>query len=294
MRADRRTLVALRQPGRVARSHSGFRVRWGAGGSGLAFGRSHDARIWLYLHRAALRRHGGDVDDRGSFATRIAQEHDRRACCRVGRLWLLGPGATRRYVGRLQARHSLAVGENGRGQVPGDVAGSPSQGAGECRAVGQSHLAPISRPAQRRRARDRARRRLEHAAAQEDLAAKDRSRVVVIQRRGKSPVHSGAARATRSRRLLRRQDRRRTLGARITGSLCRDDGRSRSAGHADACGRETLRARRDGASRLPRSAHGRVDLGARSQARRAAEAADLGFCLVAAGCRRQSRRVRRR
>ena len=110
----------------------------------------------------------------------------------------------------------------------------------------------------------------------EDLAAKDRSGVVVIQRRGKSPVYAGAARATRGRRLLRRQDGRRALGARITRSLCRDHGRSRSAGHADACGRETVRARRDGPLRLPRSAHGRVALGARSQTGRAADSRRSG------------------
>ena len=59
-------------------------------------------------------------------------------------------------------------------------------------------------------------------------------------------------------------------------------------------GGRTVHAWRNRAARLPRSAHRRVEMGARSEKRRAAHAADVGLCLVTTGCRRQSRGVRRR
>ena len=117
----------------------------------------------------------------------------------------------------------------------------------------------------------------------------DRSRLVVVRRRRRSPLHAGAARRGRDRRLLQRQHRRAGVAAPRRGALLGVERRRRPARDADAARRPRLRARRDRHPERARRAHRRRRLVAQRGRRHRRASCRCGASRLAARRRRRRR-----
>ena len=216
-------------------------------------------------------RHGGS---RRAGPYGIATCHHRRLADRGGDIRVLGLIRYDGMSGDLSPR-CIGGGRSRPSSHSSNLAGQPHRHDDERRAIGQSRVARISWTAtQWRRPRHRARRRLEHAAAEGSLATQNWAGLVVVQHRGKSHLHSGATRPAGSRRLLRRQNRAErwvhASPARFAETMGVSDRGPRRRSPASG---STHSERRDSwiASILDRSGH----MGARPQTRRAAKSPDV-------------------
>src|SRR5690606_31563961 len=108
-------------------------------------------------------------------------------------------------------------------------------------------------------------------ASRATLEATLRRRVLGDQRAGELRLHTRAAGRERSHRLLRRRERDRTLGARVSGAVLRGDGRTRPAGDADDLPGRGLLLRSRRGSVLSRPGERRRPLARRGPRRRSKE-----------------------
>ena len=131
-------------------------------------------------------------------------------------------------------------------------------------------------------------------AAGRAVAPADRTGLVVVRGPRRSPLHAGAARRRRDRRLLQRDHRRAGVAASRRGAVLGVEWRRRSARDADAQQRPRLHARRDRNPERARRRHRRRRLVAQRGDRHRREDPGLGLRELAAGGRRPRHRRRRR